>query len=181
MPRFPQLGFLRRALRGSRSGGRSHGPKVSWRPVLAVAGGVLASVMLASCSLFGGSSSGQQSVSVFSLRVGECLTTPKKIQAELTTVEKVPCTTPHTQQVYALVRDSGGSTYPTASALDTFANARCLDRFAPYVGVPYQDSSLYFTYLLPSVRSWAAGDRTVVCVAETVGRPLRRSVQGSKL
>lgn len=120
-------------------------------------------------------------MSVFQLRPGDCLLTPKKIEAELTSVDEVRCTTPHDQQVYALARDGGGSTYPPASTLSSFANAQCLDRFAPYVGVPYQDSSLYFTYLLPSVRSWAAGDRTVVCVVETVGKPLRRSVEGSKL
>ncbi|MDA8070387.1 MAG: septum formation family protein [Actinomycetota bacterium] len=142
-------------------------------------GVLLAALTLAACSSSG--PAGSRSVSVFRLRPGDCLITPKKIQAELTSIEEVPCTTPHTQQVYALVRDHGGSTYPPATALDSFANAQCLDHFAAYVGVPYQDSSLYFTYLLPSVRSWAAGDRTVVCVAETVGKPLRRSVQGSKL
>lgn len=106
---------------------------------------------------------------------------PKKVQADLTSIEVVPCTTSHSQEVYALVKDSGGSTYPTATKLNAFANAACLDHFAAYVGVPYQQSKLYFTYLLPSVRSWADGDRTVVCVAETVGTPLIKSIKGSKL
>ncbi len=153
----------------------------SWRRLAAWAGAGLATVTLASCSVFDGGSTGTTSVSVFHLHVGDCLVTPKKIQAQLTTVQQVPCTTPHTLEVYALVRDHGGSTFPTAEALDTFANASCLDRFASYVGVPYRESSLFFTYLLPSVRSWAAGDRTVVCLAETTGRPLRQSVKGSKL
>lgn len=149
------------------------------RSLAQVLGVLLAALTFAACSSSG--PAGSRSVSVFRLRPGDCLITPKKIQAELTSIEEVPCTTPHTQQVYALVRDHGGSTYPPVTALDSFANAQCLDHFAAYVGVPYQDSSLYFTYLLPSVRSWAAGDRTVVCVAETVGKPLRRSVKGSKL
>ena len=153
-----------------------------WRHRLSAgAATVLAAVTLASCSVFGGGSKGSTSVSVFDLHIGDCLVTPKQIQAQLTNVQQVPCTTPHTLEVYALVRDHGGSTFPTANALDTFANASCLDRFASYVGVPYRQSSLFFTYLLPSVRSWAAGDRTVVCVAETTGPPLRQSVKGSKL
>ena len=152
-----------------------------WRRLAAWAGTGLASLALASCSVFGGGSKGTTSVSVFDLHVGDCLVTPKKIQAQLSNVERVPCSTPHPLEVYALVHDHGGSTYPTAKAIDAFANASCLDRFASYVGVPYRQSSLFFTYLLPSVRSWAAGDRTVVCVAETTGQPLRQSVKGSKL
>ncbi|MGH8980265.1 MAG: septum formation family protein [Acidimicrobiales bacterium] len=134
----------------------------------------------ASCSLFGGSSAARQ-VSVFTLAVGQCLVPPKKVQADLTKIEVVPCTTGHTQEVYALAKDRAGSTYPTSAKLDSFANAACLDHFAGYVGIPYQQSSLFFTYLLPSVRSWADGDRTVVCVAETTGRSLTKSIQGAKI
>lgn len=139
-----------------------------------------AGVAGSACSLIGTSSAGQQ-VSVFHLAVGQCLVPPKKVQADLTSIEVVPCTTAHTQQVYALVQDHGGSSYPVPTALDDFANGACLDRFSGYVGIPYQQSKLYFTYLLPSVRSWAGGDRTVVCVAETVGRPLKKSLQRAKI
>lgn len=135
---------------------------------------------MASCSLIGGSSASQE-VSVFKLQVGQCLVPPKKVQADLTSIEVVPCTKPHSQEVYALARDRAGSTYPTATKLDNFANAACLDRFSSYVGIPYQQSTLYFTYLLPSVRSWADGDRTVVCVAETVTAPLTKSIKGTKI
>lgn len=146
----------------------------------AAAAVVVAGVVAAGCSLIGGSSTGHDE-SVFSLSVGQCLKPPTKVQADLTDVDVVPCTTPHTQQVFALVTDHAGSTFPTPTALDDFANAGCLDHFAGFVGIAYQRSSLYFTYLLPTVRSWAAGDRTVVCVAETVGRPLTRTLQGSKI
>ncbi len=140
----------------------------------------LAGVAGGACSLIG-TSGGSHLESVFKLQVGQCLVPPKKVQAELTSIEVVACSTPHTQQVYALVQDHGGTTYPTPTKLDAFANAACLDRFAAFDGIPYQQSKLYFTYLLPSVRSWADGDRTVVCVAETVGRPLTESIKGAKL
>jgi len=143
---------------------------------LLVAGGAAGS----GCSLIEGTVGAHQE-SVFKLSVGQCLVPPKKVQADLTSIEVVPCTMAHTQQVYALVQDHGGSRYPTPTKLDDFANASCLDRFAAFDGIPYQQSKLYFTYLLPSVRSWADGDRTVVCVAETVGRPLHKSLEGAKL
>jgi len=145
---------------------------------VAVAGSLC--VVAASCSLIHGSSASHEE-SVFDLEVGQCLVPPKKVQAEITSIEVVPCTKPHPQQVYALVKDNAGSTYPTSTALDKFANGSCLDRFAGYVGIAYEESKLYFTYLLPSVRSWADGDRTVVCVAESVTKPLTRSIKGSKL
>lgn len=137
-------------------------------------------MVASSCGIFGGSS-GVQSVSVFHLTVGQCLVPPKKIQADLTSIDVVSCTTKHTQEVYALAKDPGGSGYPTATKLNGFAKAACLDHFSGYVGIPYQQSTLYFTYLLPSVLSWADGDRTVVCVVESVTGPLKRSVKGSKI
>lgn len=133
------------------------------------------------CSVFGGGSPSSFQESVFHLEAGQCLVPPKKVQADLTSIQVVSCTTAHTQQVYALVQDHAGSTYPTPTKLDNFANASCLDRFAAFDGIPYQRSKLYFTYLLPSVRSWADGDRTVVCVAETVGKPLKKTLKGAKI
>lgn len=151
------------------------------RALVGVAVVGVAGAACSACSLFGGGTAGAHQESVFHLTVGQCLVPPKKVQADLTSIEVVDCTTKHTQQVYALVQDHAGSTYPTPTKLDDFANASCLDRFASYDGIPYQRSKLYFTYLLPSVRSWADGDRTVVCVAETVGRPLTKSIKGAKL
>jgi hypothetical protein len=107
---------------------------------------------------------------------------PTSIHAELSSVKVVACREPHTQEVFALVSDSSaGDNYPGDTALRSFADGQCLQRFAPYVGVDYRDSSLFYTYLLPSVRSWAAKDRTVVCVITTTGQKLTSSVKGSRL
>ena len=134
-------------------------------------------------AVFGGCSSKSShgvSLSVFHLRAGDCVVTPTAVKAELTSLDVVSCHQAHTQEVYALVSDSGGDTYPGTAALQTFANGACLQRFASYVGVDYRDSSLFYTYLLPSVRSWAAGDHTVDCVITTTGQKLTQSVKGSK-
>lgn len=118
--------------------------------------------------------------SVFQLRVGDCLNPPSKVAAQVVTVSVIPCNRPHTQEVFALVKDAGPSTYPGAESIQTVANAKCLQYFAGYVGVPYQRSSLFYTYLLPSVRSWEAGDRTITCIITTTGQRLTSSVKGSK-
>ena len=120
-------------------------------------------------------------LSVFHLRTGECATTPHAVKAQLSNLSVVSCRQPHTQEVYALVDDNAGSTYPGASALQNFANGACLQRFARYVGVDYRDSSLFYTYLLPSVRSWSQGDRTVDCLVTTTGQALTRSVKGARI
>jgi hypothetical protein len=120
-------------------------------------------------------------LSVFHLKVGECLVPPKNIQAELSSVKVVACREPHTQEVFAVIQDNTSSdNYPGDQVLRSFADGQCLQQFRGYVGVDYRQSSLYYTYLLPSVRSWSAGDRTVVCVITTTGQQMTSSVKGSK-
>jgi hypothetical protein len=131
--------------------------------------------------LFGGSAHSPRNVSVFDLKPGDCLNPPAQITAQLSSVEVLPCGTPHTQETYALVDDrKAGSNYPGLVQLENFAKSGCLDDFAGYVGVPYQYSSLFYTYLLPSVRSWASDDRTVVCILTTTGQKVTGTWKGSK-
>ena len=58
------------------------------------------------------------------------------------------------------------SAYPGDDVLETFAQGACAQRFAGYVGVDYLDSTLFFTYLLPSARSWEQ-DETATCSASS--------------
>lgn len=142
-----------------------------------------AALALGGCNLFGIGATQKyttRNLSVFTLHVGECLNPPTKIVAQVSTLQTLSCSAPHTEQVYALVRYRASNNYPGPTKLQSFANAKCLQDYAGFVGVPYQQSSLFFTYLLPSVRSWASGDRTVTCVVTTTGAKLKKSVQGSK-
>ena len=67
------------------------------------------------------------------------------------------------------------------SPLSAFAQGACAQHFTGYVGVDYLDSSLFFTYLLPSARSWESDDdRDVICFVTTTGGTLTGSVKGSK-
>lgn len=144
-------------------------------------------LVTAACSNpFGGGGVGR-TVSVFNLKPGDCLTPQKQVQQQIANVTVVPCSTPHTQEAYARVPDDATNSqnpgsYPGDAALTTFAEGACAQRFGSYVGTSYQDSSLFFTYLLPSARSWEqASDRTVICFVTTTGASLHRSVKGSRL
>jgi hypothetical protein len=153
------------------------------------ASGILAlavlGAVLAGCSSSGG---GNGSVSVFSVQPGQCFQAPSKVQAELSSLQKVPCSTPHTREAYAIVHYSapggGGTTvsaYPGSDALSAFAKGACAQQYRGYVGVDYLDSSLFFTYLFPSARSWQSDDdRSIVCFVTTTGQPLTGSVKNSK-
>lgn len=152
----------------------------------------VAGALLAGCSLFGGGSGSTTSASVFSVRVGQCFQAPSKVQAELSSLKRTPCTSPHTREAYAVVAfaptDAAGtagstaaSAYPGSDALSTFAKGACAQRFRSYVGIDYLDSSLFFTYLFPSVRSWEQDDdRKIICFVTTTGNKLTKSVKGSK-
>ena len=54
--------------------------------------------------------------------------------------------------------------------------------FQDYVGISYLDSSLFFTYLMPSARGWEQDtDRSVVCFVTTTGAELTASAKESRL
>lgn len=144
---------------------------------------VLAGV--AACTGSGGKS-GQVSVSVFTVRPGQCFVSPTTVHAELSKLSRTPCSRPHNQEAYAIVgyQSPDGkptSDYPGSDPLTQFATGACAQRFGSYVGVNYLDSKLYYTYLLPSPRGWqAADDHNVICFVTTAGGTLTSSVKGSK-
>jgi hypothetical protein len=150
-------------------------------------------MLLGGCSwvsgVFGGGKPTESStaVSVFKVEPGQCFNPPSGVKAELSELAAVACTQPHTQEAYAGLTyqpPAGGdaSVYPGDAALASFAKGACAQAFTAYVGVSYLDSSLFFTFLLPSARSWEQGsDRTVLCFVLTTGKPLTKTVKGSKL
>ena len=88
--------------------------------------------------------------------------------------------TPHSRGFCDRPGQRGQRQLPGRPGLRSYADGQCLQQFRGYVGVDYRQSSLYYTYLLPSVRSWASDDRTVVCIITTTGQQLTSSVKGSK-
>lgn len=156
------------------------------RLVLGRALAVACVAALAGCGLVGGGKKGQDPVSVFSVEVGQCFAAPPKVQAELSSLTKVDCALAHAQEAYASVpfeqkQGQTSSGYPGPELLTNFAQGACAQQFAKYVGTDYRDSALFFTYLLPSARSWEQGkDRKVTCFITAAGQPLTGSVKGTK-
>lgn len=158
-------------------------------PVVRATGAVVTAAVvlsLSGCSLFRHDDT--STVSALDVKPGDCALAPAAITTEVTNLKVVPCTDPHEQEVYAVVPytgDGGTQTempYPGEAALKAFADGACLEAFSGYVGSDYRDSSLFFTYLLPSARGWQQGsDHDVTCFITTTGDQMTASVKGSGL
>ena len=140
--------------------------------------------LLGGCGLFGEDDS--EGVSVFAIRPGMCFEGQTDVKAQLSKLTEIGCDQDHAQESYAVIgyHESDGSTpdvYPGDDALTKFAEGACAGAYRTYVGVDYLDSKLFYTYLLPSARSWEDDDRSVVCFVTSTGQPLQGSAKGSKL
>lgn len=85
----------------------------------------------------------------------------------------VPCTEPHWLQVYAVYSLKAGP-YPGAKATERKAEAGC-DKHAEKVFTESRYPDLV-SWVFPQQDDWEAGVRTVVCFAESDGRPMRKSI-----
>lgn len=123
--------------------------------------------------------------SVMNVQASQCFAAPGKVVTELASVKRTPCDVPHELESYATIAyptDVKSPPYPGNGVLTDFAQGHCAQQYRSYVGVDYLDSKLFYTFLLPSPRSWDKDkDRTVICFVTTTGQPLTASVKGSKL
>ena len=110
----------------------------------------------------------------FDVGVGECF------------VEGVPfrvvnCNSTHDGEVFAEyeIPNAASSAYPGDEAVADVAWRECKRRFEGYVGVRLRFSELSVSYVYPSPESWAAGERTISCIAALRDSELRESVRGS--
>jgi hypothetical protein len=115
-------------------------------------------------------------VGVENLAVGDCVVWGNQIDAEsVTELDVVPCDQPHDVEVYA-VFDLSGDAYEGEERVVERADAGCYDEFARFVGLPYDESELEFSYIYPSEESWDYGDHGVLC---QVGYPAPRQATGT--
>lgn len=128
-----------------------------------------------------------EEVSVFNVAIGQCFAPQAEVQRELSTLDAVPCDGPHRQEAYAIVQyvppeGVTGNAFPGDATLKDYADAKCAESFQDYVGISYLDSTLFFTYLMPSARGWEQdADRSVVCFITTTGAQLTASAKESRL
>jgi hypothetical protein len=109
---------------------------------------------------------GADTTGVGALEVGECVQddTPRD-KGQVETVDVVPCSQPHDEEVFAIV-PLGGQQLPAEAELQRLAEPACTAQFRTYVGVASDASQLDFDWWTPTKESWASGDRTVLCVLE---------------
>jgi hypothetical protein len=114
---------------------------------------------------------------------GTCLQVDDKLGAEVTKLPVIACDQPHTHEIYAVVTYTEKDVYPGTGELETFAQRECLRAFEPYVGISAFDSTLFFTWMVPSLEGWnAKKDRDVLCILGAQdSRQLSKSMKGSNL
>ncbi len=103
------------------------------------------------------------SSSVLELEVGTCFDDPDSYES-VSDVPIVDCDQPHDNEVFAN-EDLTGSEYPGSDQVKNRADAICLEKFASYVGIAYEDSIYDIGSLFPTDQTWDVGDREVICFA----------------
>jgi hypothetical protein len=105
--------------------------------------------------------------SAFDLEVGDCFSTDDI--STVTEVTVVDCGASHVYEVFGLTDYEASATdaFPGDDTLNTAADAACRPAFNDYVGIAYDDSDWYGTFINPSESTWADGDREIVCVLHT--------------
>ncbi len=103
------------------------------------------------------------------LTIGDCFDDPGLDADFVEKVETVDCTQPHDFELFALPRYSGDGEYPGEVALFDWADEQCWASFESYVGVPFDQSELYFANMIPTEESWEQGDRHANCMLMRLG------------
>ncbi len=92
---------------------------------------------------------GAGEVDVLDLEVGDCVADSLPVGEEvILTVETVPCSEPHSEEVYAVVTLPDGD-FPGDEAVAAQADEVCAAEFESFVGLPYEESVLYLQLSVP--------------------------------
>jgi hypothetical protein len=118
-------------------------------------------------------------------KVGTCLLVGPTIKTEVSSLPTIDCAKEHTHEIYGTIvlTDKEYPVYPGTDALGAVAQRECTRQFEPYVGSGPRDTSLFYSWLLPTLGSWNNHkDRTILCVAGNFdSKPLIGTIQHSKL
>lgn len=102
---------------------------------------------------------------VFSVLVGDCMNSAD-LFGMVETVPTIPCDEAHDSEAYA-VTDMPEGDYPGEDAINTFADEFCYTEFAPFIGIPYEDSLIEYFPLTPLQDGWEQlDDRQILCFVE---------------
>ena len=94
-----------------------------------------------------------------------CLKVEGVLAEEVETLPVIGCDVPHTHEIYDTIPYTETDVYPGVAELSSFAQVECLTAFETFVGISAFDSSLSYTWIVPTLNSWNdEGDRDVLCV-----------------
>lgn len=93
-----------------------------------------------------------------------CMQVEENLPPEVERLPIIDCAEPHTHEIYATI-ESPDPVFPGVEALGDFAQVECLAAFEPFVGTSPFDSTLSYSWLVPTLQSWNdEQDREVLCV-----------------
>ncbi|KRB77122.1 hypothetical protein ASE01_10245 [Nocardioides sp. Root190] len=111
------------------------------------------------------------------LQVGDCFNDSGPDDEGVGLVQVVDCTEDHDFQHIGQVQVYGAD-WPGEDAVEKRTDA-CLDRFATYLKIDFDDSYYDLTYYTPTAESWESGERIIVCIgAGEPGEKLTETLKG---
>ena len=133
-----------------------------------------------------------------SLEVGDCFNNVVADNKQdddgkvtFTSVQALPCISPHMNQVFAKSNSLFGdlSTYPSGEIFNNRSWEFCAEQLPSFLGLDFEsvdasqqledfDSKVGVNYYSPTEIGWNEGDRTVDCIIFSKGDNLTRSYEG---
>ncbi|MEC7120475.1 MAG: septum formation family protein [Pseudomonadota bacterium] len=98
---------------------------------------------------------------VFKLKLGQCFDDTNGHQQSVDSLPIRDCTQPHDHEIYHIFNVNLDSY--NDEEIEQQANARCEEAFQRFTQKNYNESIYEMSYLSPSVESWQAQDREVIC------------------
>jgi hypothetical protein len=135
-------------------------------PVAAAAAAIAAGLLLSGCTspspMPTPSASTTPAADLASdIQVGDCLN-DAGLSGVVTTVPFADCDEPHDSEAYAAF-DLDEGAYPGDAAINVKGDEGCVAAFATFIGIPYNESKLSYSFYHPTESSWSQGDRRILC------------------
>jgi hypothetical protein len=115
---------------------------------------------------------------VFTLAIGDCFNNLPDSES-VSSVGVVDCATSHDYEVYSEGSIADADAFPGDDSVSTDADNICFNSYEAFVGVSYDESTLDYSYLLPTEDSWANGDRLVSCLIFDSNGPTTGTLAGA--
>ncbi len=137
------------------------------------------SVLAASAALALVGAAGCTADSVLDLQVGDCLSRSDLEGDEVSSAKAIDCAEEHDAEVYHIETLPEGA-FPGETAIESSATEACETNFETFIGVPYLESELYYSYLTPTEDGWnTIDDREIVCYIVTSGEMVTGTLAGA--